>query len=110
VIEVINRTVKIKLQIGSWDMDTVPNLNIPHGLGENCIKIRSIFAIIISDLGNHEPILFMVNEDSVSLSGGFQSISTSTFSLMRAKSLRFDSTSYNDTAINRGDVQLEYEV
>jgi len=96
------------MRIGSWNMDASANCLITHGV--NKLKIRGLWTTILSDTGKAEPLLFLINGTSAVISGAYQEIETSTITLMRIDSQRFDTTVYNDPAVNRGWVTMLYEL
>ncbi len=109
VLIVHNRTVKIKIEIGDWDMDATDNVTVAHGLStiDNVILVQ---ATIINDVGS-----FIQTSVFAGLTAGDidiqVTVNATIVNLQRLSGGFFDNnTNYDSTSFNRGRITLEYEV
>ena len=93
--ELIYKTI----DIGSWDMDTDSTKTIVHR--QDWTKIRTLDAMIINDA---ESTYYQLVGDT----RGSNRAQANTLTLSRGSSGTFDTTNFNDTAINRGYVIVGY--
>jgi hypothetical protein len=97
------------IEIGDWDMDATPNINVAHGVV--AANIRTVFVMISND----EAPLFYFDLSKANSSGvvdGFFQIDVNTGTdifLERRTGGSFDSTSFNATPFNRGWITIVYE-
>lgn len=98
--------LKIKLDIGAWNMDSTATLNVAHGLDHS--KIISVMPMIRNDVGTFRwPIDFY---DVVTGVSGFCAVDATNVTLGRVTSGFFDNTTFDDTGISRGTILIEYLV
>jgi hypothetical protein len=105
-----NVTLKTKVvEIGAWDMDTVTNVTVLHGIADHT-KIRSIDVLIRADSDGNRSQLNGA-DIAGTLGGKASTNSTTDILLQRTTGGTFDSASYNDTAgsYNRGWITIVYE-
>ena len=112
VLIVNNRTIKVKMQIGDWNMDTTPTVNIIYGL--DITKIRNINVMIRNDF-NGESIPFVQSYyiGGIAYYGGRAKATGVNIELFRIASTDggfFDGGAYDSTPFNRGDITIDYEV
>ena len=109
MLEVKNRTVQIKMQIGIWNMDLSVSATIAHGL--SFLKVRSVCALIV-DNGSVAltPISVAPNADGGHTNGTVYSVNSTSIRLERLASGYFDDPSWDDGAMNRGWLTVGYEV
>ncbi|MFA4971753.1 MAG: hypothetical protein WC683_04020 [bacterium] len=87
-------------RLGSWDMDTVSQVNITSGIASMQTKIVGIQCFIMDDG------LTIVSELA---RGGYYNFNPDgTLEILRDAGGTFDSTLYNDTSVNRGWVIVDY--
>ncbi len=112
ILVVINRTVKIKIEIGDWDMDADTNSGVAHGLGAAFKNIRSVKIIIRDDADSsyYDIYFFKDTVDPALISGGIRLIDTTDITIQRRSGGEFDDATFNSTSYNRGWVAVEYEV
>ena len=103
--------LKIKVfEIGGWNMDAVGTIAIPHTL--NRANIRSISAIIQNDL---ETVSYdfagTIRSPASEEVDTFILSDATAFQILRgADDLRFNTTGFNSTSINRGWITCWYEI
>ena len=107
ILIINNRTVKIKMEIGDWDMVALASVDIAHGLVDHS-KIRSLSIILIKDDGTIIPWFGSINQfDVVDL---VPSIDATNITLNRQGGGGYDNTDYDSTSFNRGWDTIQYEV
>lgn len=115
--EALLRTIAVRrkvINIGVWDMDATASITIePAITGLDETTVRSFHAFIVNDAGT--AIYNLCHGNSVtSLPGnilaGVNMSGDFIFTLSRAAASLYDSTSFNDGAMNRGYIIVEYEV
>ncbi len=111
ILIVTNRTCKIKMETGGWNLDVNPFLDVFHGMS-NYKKVKTVSAIIRNDADTSLFILYKVSDvaDPNLLAGGIGDIDSNNITLIRRSGSIFDHTNYNDDTFNRGWITLEYEV
>lgn len=98
------------INIGDWNMDSVLNIEITHGLtGKN---IRSISVIIRNDFDTDYDLLDSINTSGV-VQGGVENVWNSgagniVLRLFRTTGGKFDSVGYDATSYNRGWITITY--
>lgn len=102
------QTVKKRIEIGAWDMDTNNTRSFAHGLSATeAITVSSISATIIIDSQAN-----LYSWDNIAMSGtgtnGITVRNTGNIEMTRATGGIFDSPSFSSTANNRGFITLEY--
>lgn len=91
------------INIGDWNMDTIDDINIAHGLSATEWKtIRTINVIIRNDLDNNYYSLGDSAEGEIS---GF---GATTVDLARTAAGFFDSVNFDSTSYNRGWITITY--
>lgn len=109
----VDGSVKLRtkvIEIGDWDMDATPNINVAHGVV--AANIRTVFVMISND----EAPLFYFDLSKANSSGvvdGFSQIDVNTGTdifLERRTGGSFDTTSFNATSFNRGWITIQYEI
>ena len=109
VLIVNNRTVKVKMETGDWDMDTTTTLDVFHGLSD-FKKIRSVNVIIRNDA---DDFYYSFNNFLVQSSDLFSQrieIISDRISLARDTDGAFDGTNFDSPSFNRGWITIDYEV
>ncbi len=102
------------IEIGDWNMDSTPSVNVAHGLSDQS-KIRSVSVLIRSDSGGNTSIISNSCVNDITGIGGSQEAwvyyaNTSTnIGLARRTGGIFDGPSYDSTSYNRGWVTIQYE-
>jgi hypothetical protein len=113
ILIVDNRTVKIKINIGDWNMDSDHFVNVVHGLTFS--SIVSVFAVIRSDADTQKfnlegtNIAFATGTIVSGPMGGIK-VGTVNIELTRVVTGFFDSVGFDATSYNRGELPIEYEV
>jgi len=117
ILVVVNRTCKVKMEVGDWDMNATQSVTVIHGLENYFANMRSIKVIIRSDSGGtlhmHDLYQFADAADPTLISGGVRDMlptSSTGIVLRRRTGGAFDGTVFDETSYNRGWVTLEYEV
>ena len=99
------------VEIGDWDMDTNIAILVPHLMGSNYKKIRSVSVVIRDD---NDQYYYPLNSAELASSvpeGGVQLFdSTNIYLRRRPTPGLFDSTTFNSTSYNRGWITITYEV
>jgi len=100
------------LKIGSWDMDTVTSVTIPHGISDSS-NIRTIQTIIYpdADVANLVSDVSLISSNVGTDVEGAQFIDASDrtkIQLYRFTGGMFDSTNHDDITINRGWLTIQY--
>lgn len=93
------------IALGVWNMDSIDHLDLTHGL--TLSKIRNVSVSIINDA---ETYLYAIEYISSANSGGYWRTSATEVEVIRLGSGFFDSTDFNDGAINRGYITILYEI
>jgi hypothetical protein len=100
-------TITTYVDIGIWDMDANATLAVAHGLSDYT-KIRSVKAVIIPDGSpTSHTNLESINVATGAAQGGILSWDATNINLQRTTSGTFDSTAYDDGAINRGYLKID---
>ena len=98
---------KVTMDIGDWDMDATTQINPLHGLSVTEYKtIRNISCIIRPD--NDAARIPLTTFTSPNVMGAIGNVSTTTIALTRTFGGAFDSTTYDQTSFNRGELTFEY--
>ena len=92
------------IPIGVWNMVATPSVTVPHGL--SLASIRKAYAIISND-SSTELLPLDFSESLVSPDGQLYCLVTGTYLTRRATGA-FDNINYDDGAMNRGYVTIEY--
>jgi len=105
--------VKLKtkvIEIGDWDMNTVPLVAVAHGLPD-AQKIRSISVFIRPDTGTTLYPLnsFQDGADPLLVAGGVDGVTSTNINLRRRSGGRFNDAAFDATSYNRGWVTIVYE-
>ena len=95
------------IEIGFWDMDTLNEVTVAHGLDED--KIRSVSVVIDSGgiLGQY-PLNYINDTATMLLNGGLGNFITGDITLVRRDGGFFDSTWFANATINRGWITIQY--
>lgn len=104
IVSYTDRTGIRYIAIGDWDM--YATVEIVVSLGANWDKVRSIDAIIFSDLGLTYPL--MGDYGGVGSADGTYYIVGANLHLLRRTGGAFDSVDFNATSYNRGYVTAQY--
>lgn len=103
LFEALQTVIGIKttiISIGAWDMDATASINVAHGLGDKD-RILNVSAVIINDADSARALL---NGPE----GAISFIDDTNVTLSRVNSGFFDSTAYDDGAMNRGFMTVQY--
>lgn len=107
LVDKINQThfyTKI-INIGIWDMDSTGSITIATGISD-FKKIRKISVIIKNDADTlHRP--FYADDDGNDI-GLLNFVGVDSILLIRKSGGKFDTPDYNDGAINRGYIVIDY--
>lgn len=98
----IKRTV---VNLGTWNMDTVTQQTVAHGL--TLANIRSMSVLIIDDSGTHVQYDSYEDYGALTLKKKVFADATNVY-IERPNGSDFDSTQYNGTASNRGYIVIEH--
>jgi hypothetical protein len=104
-LDIINRTVKIKIEIGDWNMDTTLSVQPTHGVTVD--DIRSVKAVIRNDPGT---VTYVLNGSPNTGEAYIASIGATSLTLGRRTTGFFDNTTFDSTSYNRGWITIEYQV
>ncbi len=107
VLEISNRSCKIKMETGDWDMDITAQITVAHGLGAYN-KIRSVSAMIRLDSDTNAYSLNTYSETGTTAES--INVSDTLVILRRSTNGIFDNSNYNLTPYNRGIIAIDYEV
>jgi hypothetical protein len=96
------------VNIGTWNMDTAPSKDVPHGLDYK--KIRSVFAVIRDDADSQYIPLLTDYSSGGGISGSVKEWDATNVVLQRAASSVFDDPAFNNTtgSYNRGYLTIFY--
>ncbi len=101
-----NKICHYSIDIGAWDMDATSSIEIAHSFDIN--KIVSASVLIRHDDGlSVYPLNF--GNISTGIDAGLWFITSSNISLHRSETQLFNSTNFDNTAINRGSVEIWYD-
>jgi hypothetical protein len=95
------------VQIGSWNMDSVNQINVTHGIADET-TIRSIEVNVYNDLGAMYPINFCDGVTAAGLTAGSHNLDGANVTLRRFGSGVFDDPAFSSTGINRGFIVIKY--
>ena len=106
--------IRRRIEIGEWNMDATAKVTVPHDLGSAVIRVRFIWALIMSDSKETFMPLTGMNFTDEALEGGVRisSLVPSVIELQRRATGIFDSVSFDGTAstvASRGWVTIEFE-
>lgn len=96
------------LSIGAWNMDSTASVSLAHGITSGRANIVSVKVKISTDSGASY-IDFESHVDAGVAGGGGITWSDTTLGLERLASGIFDSTTYDDAAMNRGEIFIIYK-
>ncbi len=106
---VINRTCKIKMEIGDWNMDIDLYTTVAHGF--TLSTIRSISVLIRGDTGvNIFRSFNCFDVQSAEILSQYIEIDATDVTLIRDTDGALDGNAFDSTSFNRGFITLEYEV
>jgi len=115
VTGVATKLMKAVIEIGSWDMDTDASITVSNSLyGVGTDSMVSVNAFILADSGVNQHFYPLITGDGSTITdiqGSIfveKQIGADDFVLKRTTGGFFDSTSFNDSGINRGFIILEY--
>jgi hypothetical protein len=94
------------VEIGDWNMNTLTNVNIPHGL--TLSKIIAVNILIRDDSGLLYPLTHQTSAAEYDLSNGWYHIGATIVSMFIRSSGWFGSYGYSSTSYNRGWITIEY--
>jgi hypothetical protein len=98
------------IDIGSWDMDSVQAINVPHGLGALFINILYINAYITNDPHSGYANIMCISDtiDVGNVAGSISYVNNTNVRLWRKAGGFFDSNLFDDAVINRGYISICY--
>jgi hypothetical protein len=105
ILQVVNRTISIVIEIGDWNMDTTLSVQPTHGLTVG--NIRSVKAVIRNDPGT---VTYVLNGSPNTGEAYIGSIGATSLTLGRRTTGFFDNTTFDSTSYNRGWIPIEYKV
>jgi hypothetical protein len=98
------------LSIGDWNMNAGASTVVPHGLGANYKKIRSVSVVIRDDSDTGYYPLDSINLVSNGLTNGTAAdLDSTNITLYRFDGGLFEDTDFDSTGYNRGFVTVIYE-
>lgn len=102
-------TMKKKIiEIGDWDMDTLPSISKAHGL--TAVQAQNIREITIMIQDDAATLMHPIGVTATSLpQGGITLITSTAVFFERLTGGVFDNTTFNLTPFNRGWITIEYE-
>ncbi len=101
-----NRIIKVKMEIGEWDMETDLGHDVLTGIPND--DILSVNCVIYNDtLNGWYPITYCPFDGTTAGSWFTQTAATITF--RRTVGGQFDGGFFNDTGFNRGEMTLTYK-
>lgn len=89
------------LNIGSWDMDSISNLNVPHGL--NSAEFASIVNLDFTIRDDAGTTFYSSNNPDL-----FSTFDSTNITLRRVGGGFFDSPSFSSTGSTRGTISFSY--
>jgi hypothetical protein len=95
------------IDIGDWNMDTTSVVSVAHSLDHS--KIRSVYIIIYPDnfpSANATPLDYGNSSGNIE---GYYEITSTSIACRRVASGFYDSTNFNLTPFNRGEITIWYE-
>lgn len=95
------------IAIGDWDMDATASVSITHGL--TLSKILNAYAFINDDASSTRYLITETDQD-ISVGSAGLAITSTQVVLNRLTGGIFDTTNFNATSFNRGNVIVEYTV
>jgi hypothetical protein len=98
-----------RLQIGTWDMVTTATKSVAHGLPQS--RILRVDVIILSDAGSGAAYRSLGWAGAVGYNGiaaGDVQIGATNLDMTREDGMIFDSANFNDGAMNRGWILVDY--
>ena len=111
ILIITNRTIKIKMIIGDWDMSATILLLISHGITDpDCI--RDICTIVRIDAGapEYESFVLPMKGATTTIDAGVSAIRGDDIRLQSRTGGGFDNAYFDDTSYNRGWITFSYEV
>lgn len=92
------------IPIGSWDMDTIDTLTVPHGIPNGTLKIISVTGIINNDALNDARFIEMLGIELSAITSDcvILDFTNTNIVLFRRTGGLYDSISYNDPGVDRG--------
>jgi len=109
ILKVINRTVKIKIEIGDWDMVATATLTLTHVFIAIFSGLRSVAITIRNDQNTSMYSCAYAGDITVEIDI-HAVLSSSGILIYRLTAGKFDGGSYDSTSYNRGWITVEYEV
>lgn len=108
--ELGNQLITKVVEIGDWDMDADPSVDIAHGLGTDYKKTRGL-SVIIRDDADASFFALPTIDASGNGNGGASLLSNGTdIRITRTTGGFLDSSLFNSTSFNRGWVTIVREV
>lgn len=95
------------VEIGDWNMDTVVQVDVAHGIANGQSKIRSIQAWIRFDDDSYRYNLCWIGSTGT-LGGAVNRINDTEVQLLRVTTGIFDNTGFDATSFNRGHMIIWY--
>ena len=96
------------IDIGDWDMDTDSFKFIPHGIAGGSTKIKDVQVAIRKDSDEND-IIWKIDSGSPTTNGTL-SWDDDNINPSRVAGELFDSTTYDETSYNRGEITIRYEL
>jgi len=93
------------LDIGDWNMDTTPSLNVPHSIAD-FTKVRNITVLIRNDADTAYSDFH--SWEATQTTATTLAINATNVVMFRGTSGLFDSADYNSTSYNRGWITIQY--
>jgi hypothetical protein len=110
MLNVVNRKIELKIEIGPWDMDTVRSINFPNPIDLSSYIVTSAYMVIINDAGTSWYAIYgNVNSIPDASINTFTTLFTY-FKLQSELNGQFDVASFSSTASSRGWIYFTYEV
>lgn len=111
ILVVVNRTIKISVNIGDWNMDTTQEVQVTHGLSD-FTKIRDMQCTIRVDSDAAVQEMFTLPKRGVSdqIDADIYAVRGADLRLWRRTGGTMDSTNLDATSFNRGWIAIQYTV
>ena len=95
------------IEIGDWDMNTDPSIDVAHGLSD-FTKIRRISVVIRSDANSAIIGLESANQTNAKPRGAITSTDATNVKLFRETGGGFDNALFSATSFNRGWIVIDH--
>lgn len=110
VLNIVNRKIELKMEIGDWDMSSPASVNFPDPISLSSFVLTSAYMVVRNDAGTYWYTIYgNVNSAPDASINRFTTV-FSYFKLNSETGGAFDTTEFNATSYNRGWIYFSYEV